>query len=72
MSDWKLQQMVKASGWPLDPACLAPGADFNARADGGLVPLVWACQHGKAGLVAHVITHGARVDVPAGRGRTPA
>jgi len=70
MIDWKLQQMVKASGWPLDPACLAPGADFNARVDGGLVPLVWACQHGKAGLVAHMIKHGARVDAPAEDGRS--
>ena len=30
MTDWKTRQMIKASGWPLDPDLLAPGADFNA------------------------------------------
>ena len=61
MTDWKIQQMIKASGWPLAPEHLAPGADFNARLEGGLVPLHWACRHGKAGLVRHMIAHGANV-----------
>ena len=49
MTPWQLQQMIKASGWPLAAEHLAPGADFNARLDGGLVPLHWACTGGKAG-----------------------
>ena len=32
------QQMIKASGWPLAPELLEPGADFHAPAEGGLVP----------------------------------
>ncbi len=67
MSDWKTQQMIKASGWPLAPEALAAGANFNLPAEGGLVPLHWACQHGKAGLVRHMIAHGANV-----ADRTPA
>ncbi|MDP3886516.1 hypothetical protein [Hydrogenophaga sp.] len=31
MSDWKHQQMIKASGWPLAADLLAPDADFTAR-----------------------------------------
>ena len=61
MSDWKLQQMIKASGWPLAPECLAADADFNTRLDGGLVPLHWACREGKAGMLRHMIEHGANV-----------
>lgn len=61
MTDWKTQQMIKASGWPLTPDLLAPGADFNARVEGGLVPLHWACQEGKDGLVRYMIEHGANV-----------
>jgi len=53
--------MIKAAGWPLAPEALAPGANFNLPAEGGLVPLHWACQHGKAGLVRHMIAHGADV-----------
>jgi hypothetical protein len=59
MTDWKQQQMIKASGWPLDPAGLAAGTDFNAAQEGGLVPLTWACEHGKAGLLRHLLGHGA-------------
>ena len=59
MTDWKTQQMIKASGWPLAPELLAPGADCNARLAGGLVPLHWACQQGKAGLVKYMIEQGA-------------
>lgn len=59
MTDWKTQQMIKASGWPLAPELLAPGADFNARLTDGLVPLHWACQQGKAGLVRYMIERGA-------------
>ena len=69
MTDWKHQQMIKASGWPLDPGCLAPGVDFNAPLDGGLVPFVWACQHGRAGLVTYMIAHGARVHMQTQGGR---
>ena len=61
MTDWKLQQMIKASGWPLAAEHLAPGADFNARLGGGLVPLHWACAAGKAGVVQHMLDHGANV-----------
>jgi len=61
MSDWKTQQMIKASGWPEAPDALAPGANFNQPTEAGLVPLHWACQHGKAGLVRHMIAHGANV-----------
>ncbi len=61
MSDWKHQQMIKASGWPLAPELLAPGASFTARLEGGLVPLHWACREGKAGVLKHMIAHGADV-----------
>ncbi len=61
MNDWKLLQMIKACGWPLAPELLAIDANFNARLDGGLVPLHWACAQGKAGLVKHMIQHGANV-----------
>ena len=73
MSDWKTQQMIKASGWPLAPELLAaPDADFNARLEGGVVPLHWACREGKAGLVKHMIEHGADVlDVAESDGRAP-
>jgi len=60
-ADWKLQQMVKASGWPLAPELLYPGNDFCAPAGNGLVPLHWACAHGKDGLVKHMIAQGANV-----------
>lgn len=68
--------MIKASGWPLAPELLAPGADFNARLEGGLVPLHWACAEGKAGLVKYMLEHGANVlDAADGQvsvaGRTP-
>jgi hypothetical protein len=46
MTDWKTQQMIKASGWPLAPELLAPGANFSAPAEGGLVPWHWACSEG--------------------------
>lgn len=59
MTDWKQLQMIKASGWPLDPASLAAGTDFNAAQEGGLVPLTWACEHGKAGLLRHMLSLGA-------------
>ncbi|MDP2073872.1 ankyrin repeat domain-containing protein [Hydrogenophaga sp.] len=59
MTDWKTQQMIKASGWPLAPELLAPGADFSAPAEGGLVPWHWACSEGKAGLVRYMLDHGA-------------
>jgi len=71
MNDWKLQQMIKACGWPLAPELLASGANFNARLDGGLVPLHWACAQGKAGLVKHMIQHGANVQDAADDGQTP-
>ncbi|MDP2262163.1 MAG: hypothetical protein Q8K24_03295 [Hydrogenophaga sp.] len=61
MSDWKTQQMIKASGWPLAPEALEAGADFHAVLDGGLVPLEWACREGKTSLLKHMIEHGARV-----------
>jgi ankyrin repeat protein len=71
MTDWKLLQMIKASGWPLAPELLASGADFNARLDGGLVPLHWACAQGKAGLVKHMTQHGAKVQDADADGQTP-
>jgi uncharacterized protein len=71
MNDWKLLQMIKACGWPLAPELLAIGADFNARLDGGLVPLHWACAQGKAGLVKHMIQHGANVQDTDEHGQTP-
>jgi ankyrin repeat protein len=61
MSDWKFQQMIKASGWPLAPDCLAAEADFTARLDAGLVPLHWACREAKAGVLRHMIEHGANL-----------
>lgn len=62
-TDWKTRQMIQASGWPLAAELLAPGADFNTAQgeDSGLVPLHWACRHGKAGLLAHMLAHGADV-----------
>lgn len=71
MSSWQFQQMIKASGWPLAAEQLAPGADFNARLEGGLVPLHWACAAGKASLVKHMIEHGADVSDAAPDGQTP-
>ena len=71
MNDWKLQQMIKASDWPLTPELLAIGADFNARLEGGLVPLHWACAQGKAGLVKHMLQHGANVQDAADDDQTP-
>ncbi|MEY4736605.1 MAG: hypothetical protein RL302_924, partial [Pseudomonadota bacterium] len=71
MNDWKLLQMIKACSWPLAPELLAIGADFNARLDGGLVPLHWACAQGKAGLVKHMIQHGANVQDTDEHGQTP-
>lgn len=71
MSDWKLQQMIKACGWPLAPELLAGDADFNARLEGGLVPLHWACAQGKAGLIRHMLQHGADVQDADAEGRTP-
>ena len=71
MNDWKLQQMIKACGWPLAPELLAIGADFNARLEGGLVPLHWACAQGKAGLVKHMLQHGADVQDTTDDGQTP-
>jgi len=68
MSDWKHQQMIKASAWPLAADLLAPDADFTARLDGGLVPLHWACQEGKASLVKYMIEHGANVHDHTGSG----
>lgn len=58
--DWKLKQMIKASGWPLAPECLYPDRDFNAPvAPGDLVPLHWVCAHGKDGLLAYMLSQGA-------------
>lgn len=62
MSDWKHQQMIKASGWPLDAELLGPQADFTARLEGGLVPLHWACREGKAGVLRYMIDHGANLN----------
>jgi len=61
MTDWRLQQMIKASGWPLPPELLHPGSDFCAPAGDGVVPLHWACAHGKDGLVKYMVTEGANV-----------
>lgn len=63
--------MIKAAGWPLAAEHLAPGADFNARLEGGLVPLHWACAAGKAGVVQHMLDHGADVLDAAADGQTP-
>jgi ankyrin repeat protein len=71
MNDWKLLQMIKACGWPLAPELLMEGANFNARLAGGVVPLHWACTQGKAGLVKHMIGHGANVQDAADDGQTP-
>ncbi len=71
MISWQLQQMIKASGWPLAAEHLAPGADFNARLEGGLVPLHWACAGGKAGVAKHMIEHGANVQDATADGQTP-
>lgn len=71
MNDWKLLQMIKACGWPLAPELLFVGANFNARLEGGLVPLHWACAQGKAGVVKHMIQHGADVQDAADDGQTP-
>jgi ankyrin repeat protein len=71
MNDWKLLQMIKASDWPLAPELLAPDANFNARLEGGLVPLHWACAQGKAGLVKHMTQHGADVQDADDNGQTP-
>lgn len=71
MTPWQLQQMIKASGWPLAAEHLAPGADFNARLEGELVPLHWACAGGKTGVVKHMIEHGANVLDAAADGQTP-
>jgi uncharacterized protein len=69
MSDWKFDQMIKASGWPLAPEALAAGADFHAPLEGGLVPLQWACREGKASILKHMIEHGADVLQPTGSGQ---
>jgi len=68
--DWKTRQMIKASGWPLDPDTLAPGTNFNAPQADGLVPLHWATQGGKPGLLEHLLAHGADVNAqpPGGHG----
>ena len=68
--DWKTRQMIKASGWPLEPDTLAPGTDFNAPQANGLVPLHWAVQGGKPGLLDHLLAHGADVNAqpPGGHG----
>lgn len=65
---WRLQQMIKASGWPLAPEAFAPGANYSAKLEGGLVPFHWACQHGKDSLVKHMIEHGANVQDRTERG----
>jgi ankyrin repeat protein len=71
MNDWKLLQMIKACGWPLAPELVASDANFNARLDGGLVPLHWACAKGKAGLVKYMMQHGANVQDSDEDGQTP-
>ena len=71
MTDWKHLQMIKASGWPLAQEALYTDADFNARLEGGLVPLHWACHQGKAGLVKYMIEHGARVQDRTDEGLSP-
>lgn len=58
-NDWKTQQMIKASGWPLAPELLAPGNDFSVPLEGGLVPLLWAIAGGKTGPLQHMLEHGA-------------
>jgi len=70
MTDWKTRQMIKASGWPHDPDTLAPGTDFNAPQADGLLPLHWAVQGGKPGLLAYLLAHGADVNAqpPGGHG----
>ncbi len=69
-ADWKTRQMIKASGWPLNPDTLAPGTDFNAPQANGLVPLHWAVQGGKPGLLEYLLAHGADVNAqpPGGHG----
>lgn len=71
MNDWKILQMIKASGWPLAPELLTTGTNFNARLEGGLVPLHWACANGKAGLVKHMTQHGANFQAADDDGQTP-
>ena len=71
MNDWKFQQMIKASGWPLAPELLASSANFNVRLADGLVPLHWACAQGKAGLVKYMTQHGANVQDFDDEGQTP-
>ena len=71
MHNWKFLQMIKASGWPRDPVLLANGANFNARQGDGLVPLHWACAHGKAGLVKHMIENDADLQDSDDEGQTP-
>lgn len=71
MNDWKHLQMIKACGWPLAPELVASDANFNARLDGGLVPLHWACAQGKAGLVKYMMQHGANVQDSDEDGQTP-
>ena len=61
MSDGTIQQRLTASGWPEAPEALAIGANFNQATASGLVSLHWACEHGKTGLVRHMIAHGANV-----------
>lgn len=63
--------MIKACGWPLAPELVASDANFNARLDGGLVPLHWACAKGKAGLVKYMMQHGANVQDSDEDGQTP-
>lgn len=69
-TDWKMRQMLKASGWPLGPDTLGPGTDFNAPQAHGLVPLHWAVQGGKSGLLEYLLAHGADVNAqpPGGHG----
>lgn len=69
--------MIKASGCPVAPELLAaPGADFNARLEGGSCPLHWACTEGEAKVLKYMLEHGANVlDAADGAvslaGRTP-
>lgn len=70
MSDWKTQQMIKASGWPEAPEAFAIGSNFSQATASGLVPLHWACKHGKTGLVRHMIAHGANVADVAADGKS--
>lgn len=70
MSDWKHLQMIKASGWPLAADVFVSGTDFNAPLEGGLVPLHWACEQGKAGLVEYMLAHGADVATTADNGQS--